>query len=96
MGSSSTDTITEAIVGGPHMQNLLRYGGRAIQVIYSLVTLAAMAGFIINVAKLATSSGNPAGRSQALRNILISGICLAVLGGLGIIYAVFVSLAAGG
>lgn len=96
MGSSSTDTITNAIITGDHMKNLLKYCGQAIQVIYSLVTLAAMVGFIINIAKLATSSGNPAGRSQAMWNILISGICLSVLGGLGIIYAVFVSLAAGG
>ena len=54
-----------------------------------------MAALIINITKLATSSGNPQGRSIALRNILISGVCLAVLGSLGLVYAVFVSLAIG-
>ena len=54
-----------------------------------------MAALIINITKLATSAGNPQGRSIALRNILISGVCLAVLGSLGLIYAVFVSLAIG-
>ena len=87
--------ITTAIMNSDHAKTLLGWGGKALQILFSLVTLAAMAALIINITKLATSSGNPAGRSQALRNILISGICLSVLGGLGLVYAVFVSLAMG-
>lgn len=87
--------ITDAIMNSDHAKTLLGWGGKALQILYALVTLAAMAALIINITKLATSSGNPQGRSIALRNILISGVCLAVLGSLGLIYAVFVSLAIG-
>ena len=87
--------ITDAIMTSDHAKTLLGWGGKALQILYALVTLAAMAALIINITKLATSSGNPQGRSIALRNILISGVCLAVLGSLGLVYAVFVSLAIG-
>lgn len=87
--------ITDAIMNGEHAKTLFGWGAKALQALYALVTLVAMAALIINITKLATSAGNPQGRSIALRNILISGVCLAVLGSLGLIYAVFVSLAIG-
>lgn len=87
--------ITDAIMGGSHMTNLMGLGSKALQAIYVLVTLTSMIALIVNITKLAMSSGNPMGRGQALRNILISGICLAVLGSMGLVYAVFVSLSVG-
>ena len=37
------------------------------------------------------SAGNPGARSRALHDILVSGICFAVLGGLGLIFAVLLA-----
>ena len=88
-------TITSAVMGSSHMTKLLKAGGWGLQLFYSIVTLAAFIALIVNITKLGSSGGNPQARSNALRNILISGVCLAVLGSLGVVYAVYVSLAMG-
>ena len=53
--------------------------------------VVSIVALIINITKLALSGGNPSARSEAIRNILIAGGCLAVLGGLGIIFFLLLS-----
>lgn len=89
---SISDTVTDGFLNSPHLTNLLKVGSWALRLVYALVTLAALAALIINITKLACSGGNPMERSRALHNIGISGICLAVLGGLGTVYAIFVGI----
>lgn len=88
-------SITDRIMNALTERGLLGAGSWALQLLYSIVTIAAFVALIVNITKLGMSGGNPQARSNALRNILISGLCLTVLGSLGIVYAVFVSLAIG-
>lgn len=66
----------------------------ALQLLYAITTLGSIVALLVNITKLAASNGNPAERSKAIRGILISGSCLAVLGSLGLIYIFLVSFIA--
>jgi len=87
--------ITDKILASEHLKALLSRAGWVLQLLYSIVTLFSLVVLIINITKLSTSGGNPMARSEALRNILISGIALTVLGSMGAIYAVFVGFVIG-
>lgn len=78
--------IVDSMVGGDHVNNLFGTATWVVQMLYTLVMIGATVALIINIAKLAMSAGNPAARSEALRNIMIAGGCLAVLGGIGLIF----------
>lgn len=45
--------------------------------------------FVISVARLSTSAGNDMMRSRALKGILISGISLALFGGITVVVGIF-------
>lgn len=89
---SISSVVTDGFLNSSHLANLLKVGSWALRLIYALVTLGALVALIINITKLACSSGNPAERSRALHNIWVSGICLAILGGLGTVYAIFIGM----
>lgn len=89
---SISSVVTNGFLNSPHLANLLKAGSWALRLIYALVTLSALVALIINITKLACSAGNPVERSRALHNIGISGVCLAVLGGLGTVYAIFIGI----
>ena len=74
-----------------HLATLLDSGAWFIQLMYGLMMVVSIVALIINITKLGMSGGNPKARSEAIRNILIAGGCLAVLGGLGIIFFLLLS-----
>lgn len=78
---------------GDHFKKLLSTFSWALQLTYGIVTLIAFIAFFINVTKLARSSGNPQGREQAMRGIIISGCCIALLGSIGLVYILVLSFA---
>lgn len=69
-----------------HLSNLFGHATWLVQLLFTLIMIASIVALIINITKLAMSSGNPQARSEAIRNILIAGGCLTVLGGLGLIF----------
>lgn len=54
--------------------------------VVGLSVLTSLLIFIIHMMQLASSSNNAVARSAVLKNVLISGICTALLGGIGLIY----------
>ena len=74
-----------------HLATLLDSGAWLIQLVYGLMMVVSIVALITNITKLALSGGNPSARSEAIRNILIAGGCLAVLGGLSIIFVLLLS-----
>lgn len=82
--------ILQDIFGGDHIKNILSTVGWGTEVLYSLVFLVSLVALFISIAKLAKSSGNAVQRSHAFWGILVSGICIAILGSLGLVYLVFI------
>lgn len=89
MTGMNTSLITN-ILGGEHAGTLIKVAAWGIQLLYGVVVLGCFAAFFVNVARLAMSSGNPAARSTAVKGIIISGGCLAVLGGIGIVFVLII------
>lgn len=81
-----TDIINNMLSSGSRLTSLFGTATWFIGLMYSIVMIVSLIALIINIAKLAMSGGNPMARSQAIRNILIAGGCLSVLGGLGFVF----------
>lgn len=64
----------------------------AVMAFYAFAIITVLIVMIINITKLAKAGDNPQERSEAMKGILISGICLGILGGIGFIYALLVAL----
>lgn len=77
-----------------HFSSLLGVIKWALQLAYAVASIAAFIAFFINIAKLAKSSGNPRERSDALHGIAVSGGCIAVLGGIGLVFLLVLSFMA--
>lgn len=88
---SADETLIERILGGSHAKAVLTTVSWGLKTIYGVVTILAFACFIVNITKLALSSGNPQARKEALRGILISGSCIAALGSIGLIFVAVIS-----
>lgn len=84
--------ISNAFSANSHLNNLIGTATWFIQLLYSIIMVVSVVALIINITKLAMSAGNPQARSEAIRNILIAGGCLAVLGGLGLIFLLVVTI----
>lgn len=54
-----------------------------ITALIAIGVLTSILSFIINFMKLGASGDKPEGRSMAIRNLLISGICVSVFGSIG-------------
>ena len=63
----------------------------ALELLYALAVIGAFVAMIINITKLSQSAGNPRGRADALHGILVSGGCIAALGGIGLLFLGLVS-----
>ena len=50
--------------------------------------MISISSFIINIMRLGASSGNKKKREQAITNLLISGICTALLGAVPLLYII--------
>lgn len=83
--------LNDVMASDGHLATLLNSGAWFIQLIYGIMLVVSLVALIINITKLGMSGGNPMARSEAIRNILIAGGCLAVLGGLGIIFYLLLS-----
>lgn len=55
---------------------------------FAIITVTLI--LVINITKLAKARDNPDDRKEAAKGILISGVCLSVLGSIGIIYSILV------
>lgn len=62
-----------------------------VRIFYAFVLITVIIIMIINVTKLAKAGDNPQKRSEAIHGILITGICLAILGSIGFVYILLVS-----
>lgn len=85
------DILNNVTASGGHLATLLGSGAWFIQLVYAIMMIVSVLALIINITRLAMSSGNPSARSDAIRNILVAGGCLAVLGGLGIVFMLLLS-----
>lgn len=83
--------VSDITASGGHLATLLDTGAWFIQLMYAIIMIVSLIALIVNITRLGMSGGNPMARSQAIRNILIAGGCLAVLGGLGIIFFLLLS-----
>ena len=62
-----------------------------LQLTYAIITLVTMVALIVNITKLALSGDSPARRSEAAHGILVSGLCLTILGGIGTVFLLILS-----
>ncbi len=83
--------ILEKLFGGAHISGVLGSVSLGLKALYVLCFAASLVTFFVSLTRLSMSAGNPAARSRALHDILVSGICFAVLGGLGLIFAVLIA-----
>lgn len=87
----TNSNILQRIFDGDHLSNVLGQVGWVLEVLYALCFIASLVCFFVSIARLARSADNPAMRSRALHDILVSGICFTILGALGFVFAVLVS-----
>lgn len=87
---SPNSNVISNILGGSHIGTLLGSAGWGLKTLFAAVFLVALVALIISITKLASSGDNPGKRQDAIRNILISGICIACLGSVGLVFLVFV------
>lgn len=80
------------LFGGTHVSGVLSSVSMGLKVLYALCFIASLVAFFISLARLSMSAGNPAARSRALHDIMVSGICFTILGSLGLIFAVLLAL----
>lgn len=78
--------------GGGHFGELVSIGLYVIGLLMALVAITAVVVLAINIVRWSKAGDNPSARSEAQRNMLICGICLAIIGGFGTVYAIFVML----
>lgn len=88
--SPNTDVLQRIFKTDGHIGNVLSTLGWGIKTLYAIVFLVAVVALIISVTKLASSGDAPAKRQDAMHDILISGICVACLGSIGLIFIIFV------
>ena len=84
---TADDAILQRFFGSGHfakVSSLLTWG---FELLYALMVLAAFTVLILNITKLARARGVANERGKALGGILVSGCCIAVLGGFGIAVA---------
>lgn len=86
------DIISKLFETDSHLSTLFGSATWLIQLLYSIVMVASVVALIVNITKLAMSGGNPQARSEAIRNIMIAGGCLAVLGGIGLVFMLFITI----
>lgn len=84
-----------AIIGrffsSTHLNGVIGVAVWGIRLLYALLVLGGFVALILNITKLARSNGRANERGYALYGILASGVCLAVLGGLGLVYITVIS-----
>lgn len=85
----NSDILESIFTEGTHLATLMGSAAWLIKLMYSVIIILSIIALIINISKLATSGGNPIARTEAIRNILIAGICLTILGGLGLFFLIF-------
>ena len=68
----------------------------AINIFFGFALVTCFIVMAINITKLAKSGDNPVARSEAMKGILVTGICIAILGSIGLIYMILVVLIFGG
>ena len=88
----NSSVISDVMASVGHLARLMSSGAWFIQLMYSIIMIVSVVALIINITRLAMSGGNPMARSQAIRNILIAGGCLTVMGSLGIIFYLLLTL----
>lgn len=83
-------SLVANILGSEHAATLIKVVTWGVQLLYGVAVLGCFAAFFMNVARLAMSAGNPAARSAAVKGIIIAGGCLAVLGGVGLVFVLII------
>ena len=83
--------LLEKLFRGRPLSGVLKTASLGLKALYALCFIASLVAFFVSLARLSMSAGNPGARSRALHDILVSGICFAVLGGLGLIFAVLLA-----
>lgn len=95
------DEVSASSIGGnleketTDMTSLVDKGKSVAKTITAVLTLVCFIAFLVCIAKLATSAGNPQKRSIALTGILVSGIALALFGGSWVVVSFFWNILAG-
>lgn len=91
MQISPRQDILKNIFSSESFKNLLEIVQSLLQLVYAIMTLTAMVILIVNITKLALSGGVSQRRSEALHGIMVSGICLTILGGIGTVFVLILS-----
>lgn len=87
---SPNATILGNIFGGTHISSVLGVVSLLSKTLYALCFIGSLIAFFVSIAKLAQSASNPGARSRALHDIMVSGICFTLLGGVGLIFVVLI------
>lgn len=88
--SPNTEILQRIFKTDGHIGNVLSNLGWGIKTLYAIVFLVAVVALIISITKLAGSGDAPVRRRSAMHDILISGICVACLGSIGLIFIALV------
>lgn len=88
-GGTPTVSVGDGVSDELNAGGLVGKAKGIAQIILGICTVISLAMLIINIAKLATSSANEAGRKKAQTGILWSGIALGLFGGLSILVGFF-------
>lgn len=91
---AADEAILQRFFNSPHFAKASSLLTWAFELLYALVVIAAFTVLILNITKLARSKdrGLKDERGKALGGILISGCCIAVLGGFGTVVALLLGV----
>ena len=66
-----------------------------LNIFYAFAIVTCVIVMVLNITKLSKAGDNPQERSEAMKGILISGVCIGILGSLGLVYAILAVLVLG-
>lgn len=89
--SSTKDTIIQNILQGAGFSSAIDIVLFIINILGALAAITGIVLLAVNIVQWSGSADNPVRREMAKHNIMCCLICLAVLGGLGTIYALILS-----
>lgn len=85
--------IIQKMIASDGFINFMKNYNLAFSVFLGIATLSILVFLFINITKLSTSADNDMRRRQAITGILTCLVCLAIAGGIDVIYAILLTVA---
>jgi len=93
--TSAIKELVYSMLKTPEMVQFLSTYNVLTSVILAFVSIAVVVLIVFHIVRLSKSGDNPRDRQEAISGLAICSACLAVLGGIDIVYAIIVGVITG-